>query len=201
MPTFEHSASHNNYIKIRLHPIIISLHPLQQSPKSTAFTIRTLYFSSKSHISKLRNIPPFLRLPGQRFEVRYCMMFQAASGSQQPQQQPAVFQSARANMMRTWIFLFVAYAICMLPMKVLSFCLVIDVINLNAWLNSSYYPFVASLYFANTIVNPFIFGVKYRKFQDGVRKVFGKYVATFRQALPTTATTNSNSVATTNTVA
>ena len=104
------------------------------------------------------------------------------------QKMPAVFRSARINMFKTLILLFMAFVICILPGIFYMNFLALGFIPFQGF-NSPLFQFLNCLYFSNCIFNPFIFGFKYKRFQKGVQRIFTKFAS---QVHPATVTLQIN---------
>ena len=94
----------------------------------------------------------------------------------------AVFRSARINMFKTLTLLFISFLVCIVPANILVSFTALGIVSYY-WMNSPLFHFLDCLYFSNCIFNPFIFGFKYKRFQNGIRNLRGKF---FLKIQPTT---------------
>lgn len=76
-------------------------------------------------------------------------------------------------MLRTLALLFIAFIICISGSNTLIFLAVTGAIDFS-WINSPLFQVSTALYFADSIFNPFIFGLKYNRFQHGLRRFLGR---------------------------
>ncbi|XP_006822248.1 histamine H2 receptor-like [Saccoglossus kowalevskii] len=76
---------------------------------------------------------------------------------------------ARKNVLRMLFLVFLAYAVCWTPNQ---FVFLAQNIGVQIDFRSRFYHFTVVWGFLNTCINPFIYALKYRQFQKGVRLVF-----------------------------
>ncbi|XP_077984591.1 histamine H2 receptor-like [Glandiceps talaboti] len=78
-------------------------------------------------------------------------------------------QVASRNVLKMLVLVFLAYAICWGPNQVMFmlYCMGVKIDFYNA-----YYQFTTVLGFFNTAINPFIYALKYKQFQNGIKLVF-----------------------------
>ncbi|XP_006813630.1 substance-P receptor-like [Saccoglossus kowalevskii] len=79
-------------------------------------------------------------------------------------------QKVRKNVLKMLLLVFVAYAVCWGPNQVMFalFCVGVKIDFLRG-----YYQFTSILGLLNSAINPFIYALKYKQFQNGIRIVFG----------------------------
>ena len=82
---------------------------------------------------------------------------------------PAFFQLARRNIIRSLRLLVVGYVFSILPFNVFAFSISFRLLSVE--LSSQIFHCFTCMYFANTIYTPIMFGLKYRRFQEGFRQL------------------------------
>ena len=98
---------------------------------------------------------------------------------------PAVFQSARRSIQRTLMLLFVSYVVCILPANIIAFLISYRLLPFHMF-TSALFHFCISLYFANAIFNPFIFGFHYQHFRRALRSLIHRRVKKATEPKPET---------------
>lgn len=85
--------------------------------------------------------------------------------------QSELHQRVRRNVIKTLLLVGIIFTVCSTPNQVTFLCYNLGIYQLD--FNGNVYVFGVLLAFCNIWINPFIYTFKYRKFQQGLRKIFG----------------------------
>ena len=80
------------------------------------------------------------------------------------------FHLARTNTLKTFLLVGVCFVICLVNNQ--TYYLMHN-LGFEADWNSTYFLFTILMVFINSTVNPFIYLIKYRDYQEALRKLFG----------------------------
>ena len=80
------------------------------------------------------------------------------------------FQLARTNTLKTFLLVGVCFVICWINNQVYY---LMHNLGFEADWNSTYFHFTVLMVFINSTVNPFIYLIKYRDYQEALRELLG----------------------------
>lgn len=143
---------------------------------TTIIPIATFSYAFPRMTARLRKTPAIAATAGvarNRHETSNSRLKPANSG---------VFERARRRMQRTLLLLFVSYALCILPCNVFSMLITLRLLAPHYYTSAVFHA-LASLYYANIIANPLIFGLQYQHYRRALHCAIHRYIVTSSHSL------------------